>query len=278
MAVSAYLEAARMLRLDTAREFALLTLNRLLNEAWVDGSALRHVIAYPEGNAPETAAPGTLDDYAFAVQAALDAWFATGRLNFYRAAVRLADQMIARFHDSVGGGFFDAAREETALGALLARRKPLQDAPTSAGNSVAAAALLRLESLGGRSQYREIAEETLACNAGAAAQLGLSAGSYGLALERLLLDPIQVVIVGAGAEAERLEALAQARFAVNKTVVRVVPSLLAPGQLPEALEETLLGAPNPKGAAAWALVCKGRVCLPPITDGEALLEAIEAQA
>ena len=34
MAVTAYLEAARVLRDDKAREFALLTLNRLLDEAW----------------------------------------------------------------------------------------------------------------------------------------------------------------------------------------------------------------------------------------------------
>ena len=34
---------------------------------------------------------------------------------------------------------------------------------------------------------------------------GLYAGSYGLALERLVLDPVQVVIVGSGAEADELE-------------------------------------------------------------------------
>jgi uncharacterized protein YyaL (SSP411 family) len=25
----------------------------------------------------------------------------------------------------------------------------------------------------------------------------------------------------------------------------------------------------------WALVCRGRVCLPPLTDAEALIEALE---
>ena len=37
MAVTAYLETARVLRMDSAREFALLTLDRLLDEAW-DGA------------------------------------------------------------------------------------------------------------------------------------------------------------------------------------------------------------------------------------------------
>ena len=40
---------------------------------------------------------------------------------------------------------------------------------------------------------REIAEDTLGCFAGIVEHFGLYAGSYGLALERLLLDPVQVV-------------------------------------------------------------------------------------
>src|SRR5664280_1834574 len=48
MAVTAYLETARVLRMDSAREFALRTLNRLLNEAWDGAATLHHVIAYPD--------------------------------------------------------------------------------------------------------------------------------------------------------------------------------------------------------------------------------------
>jgi hypothetical protein len=160
----------------------------------------------------------------------------------------------------------------TPLGALGARRKPLQDAPTPAGNPTAAAALLRLEALSGRKEYRDIAEDTLACFAGIVEHFGLYAGSYGLALERLLLDPVQVIVVGSGAEAERLEATAVARYAVNKTVMRIETSRLVAGGIPEALAETLLQMPA--RAEAWALVCRGRTCLPPVTDAEALLEAM----
>jgi hypothetical protein len=277
MAISAYLEAARVLRIDAARDFALLSLDRLLGEAWDGGTVLRHVIAYPDGNVPAHMVPGTLDDYAFAIHAAIDAWLATNKMSYYRVAIQLADAMIVLFHDAAGG-FFDAAPEENALGALVARRKPLQDSPTPAGNPTAAAALLRLEALSGRSEYREIAEGTLANFAGIVEHFGLYVGSYALALERLLADPVQVVVLGSGPEAERLEALAQARFAVNKTVIRMAPEKLVAGELPEALEETLLHAPKPEGAAAWALVCKGRVCLPPTADGEALLQAMESPA
>jgi uncharacterized protein YyaL (SSP411 family) len=202
---------------------------------------------------------------------------ASGEMSYYRTAIKMADAMIARFYDASGGGFFDAAApSETSLGALSVRRKPLQDAPTPAGNPTAVAALLRLESLGGNKKYREIAEDTLACFAGIVEHFGLYAGSYGLAAERLLLDPVQVVILGSGPEALRLEALAMARFAVNKTVLRIDPAKLRAGEVPKALAETLMQVPPPGGAEAWAMVCRGRTCLPPITDGEALLKAMES--
>jgi uncharacterized protein YyaL (SSP411 family) len=281
MAVTAYLEAARVLRDDKARDFALLTLNRLLDEAWAGTATLKHVIAYPDGLRPRDTAPATLDDYAFTVNACIDAWLASGEMKFYRAAIKLADAMIEQFHDASSGGFFDTSAPlndepaEIPLGALTARRKPLQDAPTPAGNPTAATALLRLEALSGREAYRAIAEGTLANFAGIVEHFGLYAGSYGLAAERLLLDPVQVMIVGSGPEANRMEATAVAGFAVNKTVMRIEPSRLVRGELPDALAETLLQAPAPAAAQAWALVCRGRTCLPPVTDADSLLRALK---
>jgi uncharacterized protein YyaL (SSP411 family) len=284
MAVSAYCEAERVLRLDSAREFALLTLDRLLREAWDDATGLGHVIAYGDGSAEaqlQKRVPGTLDDYAFSIHACIDAWISSGEMSYYRAAIKLADSMIVRFYDLTAGAFYDAAAPADGalvLGALSARRKPLQDSPTPAGNPTAAAALLRLEALSGRKEYREIAADTLASFAGIVEHFGLYAGSYGLAVERLLLDPVQVVIVGTGSEADNLEALATARFAANKTVMRLAPQRLVPGGLPDALAGTLLQVPKPVGAQAWVLVCQGRTCLPPITDPAALIEALAASA
>jgi len=281
MAVTAYLETARVLRMDSVREFALRTLDRLLNEAWDGADALNHVIAYPKeagGAVPEEKAPGTLDDYAFTVHACVDAWVASGNMNFYKVAMKMADAMIAHFYDATAGAFYDSEAStegQTPLGALGARRKPLQDSPTPAGNPTAASALLRLEALSGRQDYRDIAEDTLGCFAGIVEHFGLYAGSYGLAVERLLQDPVQVVVVGSGAEAGRLEATAVARFAVNKTVMRIAPHRLVPGGIPEALVATLLQVPALVGAPVWAMVCRGRTCMPPVSDAEALLEAIE---
>ncbi len=279
MAVTAYLEAARVLRAESSRTFALLTLDRVLSDAWDGAESLQHVIAYGERDGAMSAerVAGTLDDYALTVHACIDGWIASGNMRYYRAGVKLADAMIARFYDRTAGAFFDSAagtEGATPLGALTARRKPLQDSPTPAGNPTAAAALLRLEELSGRKEFREIAEDTLESFAGIVEHFGLYAGSYGLALERLVLDPVQVVIVGSGPEADELEATAVARFAVNKVVIRLAPELVVADGLPEALAETVLQVPRPKGSAAWALVCRGRVCMPPVTDAETLLQAL----
>ncbi|MDR3740740.1 MAG: thioredoxin domain-containing protein [Terracidiphilus sp.] len=281
MAVTVYCEAARVLRLDGVRAFALKTLDRLLAEALVesgDGAAeLGHVIAYADGHAPGERVAGTLDDYAFTIHACVDGWLASGEMRYYRAALALAKGMITAFYDRTAGAFYDTAaptQGTAALGALTTRRKPLQDSPTPAGNPTAAAALLRLEALSGRAEFREIAEDTLESFSGIVEHFGLYAGSYGLALERLLADPVQVAIVGGDAAAEALEASAVAGFAVQKTVIRLKPDQLVAENLPEALAETLVHVPRPEDASAWALVCRGRTCLPPITSPDALLDAI----
>jgi uncharacterized protein YyaL (SSP411 family) len=279
MAVTAYLETARVLRMESCREFALLTLRRLLADAWSGEDLLQHVIAYPVRRGSEASStdrvPGTLDDYAFTVHACIDAWLASGRMEFSHAAVKLADAMIARFYDRTAGAFNDSYTGEAPLGVLSARRRPLQDSPTPAGNPTAASALLRLEALTGRNDYREIAEDTLSTFSEIVGHFGLYAGSYGLAVERLLLDPLQIIVVGSGPEAARLEAMAVARYAVNKTVMRVAPFRLVPGGIPPALAEMLLQVPAPKDIKVWTIVCRGRTCLPPITDAEELLAAIE---
>jgi hypothetical protein len=278
MAISAYLETARVLRLDGPRDFALRTLSRLLENAWDGEEALGHVIAYGDGTVPEEHIAGTLDDYAFTILACIDVWLGGGDIRFYRTAVKIADVMIARFYDHTAGAFYDAAAPEKGtvpLGALAARRKPLQDSPTPAGNPTAASALIRLEALSGRTDYNEIAEDTLGTFAGVVEHFGLYAGSYGLALERLLLGPLQVVVVGTGAGADSLEATATLGYAVHKTVIRLAPEQLTAANLPEALAETVLQVPAPAGVEAWALVCRGRTCFAPVSDADALLQTLQ---
>ena len=283
LAITAYLAAAEALALDGPRSFALLTLNRILVEAWTPGTSpgaagsLAHVVAYADRRQALRRVPGVLDDYAFLVHACLDAWQATVERRYYEAAAAVADAMVARFHDAEDGGFFDVEQNagERRIGALSARRKPLQDAPTPAGNPSAADALLRLWALSGRDELREYAEETMELFAGVVEHFGLYAGAFGLALERLLLPPLQVIVVGNDHAARQLAALAATGWAVNKSVLRLSREQVNAGTLPPALAETLPHLPQLAEGRSFAVICRGASCLPPVTDPDALLALIQ---
>ena len=266
MCISAYIAAGRALGLREPVEFALKSLDRVLSTVWSD-AGLAHVVAYGEGVAPERAVPGVLDDYGFVANAALDAWEASGEMRYFDASQQIADAMLRRFYDVTGGGFFDTELDssEERIGALAARRKPLQDAPTPAGNSVAATVLLRLAALTNNKDYETKAQDTLEAFGGVVEHFGLFAASYALALRRMIEPPLQVVVVG---DAKDLLVTSMARFMVNKSVIQLHREQLR--RLPPALAETLPHAPAVEGV--FAMVCKGSSCLPPIV-GDAELEA-----
>ena len=88
------------------------------------------------------------------------------------------------------------------MGGLEVRRKPLQDSPTPAGNSVAAIVLDRLYALTGERLYRDWAEKTLEAFAALAPKYGLFAATYGLAALLHARHPLQVVITGAANDAK----------------------------------------------------------------------------
>jgi uncharacterized protein YyaL (SSP411 family) len=275
MCTSAYIEAGRVLNLPEVREFALKSLDRVLANAWKSDTGMAHVVAYGESSGQRIA--GVLDDYALIGNAALDAWEATGEMRYYEAAESIAEAMVKRFHDPVGGGFFDTeapANGEQKLGALSVRRKPLQDTPTPAGNATAAALMLRLEALNGSEDYAVKAQEALETFAGIVEHFGLYAASYGLALERMVQRAVQVCVIGDDAEARRLEAVALARYAVNKSVIRFRREQL--GALPPSLAETLPHLPDLKdaGSGSFAVVCNGKGCLPPVRTVDELIAAM----
>ncbi|WP_446743200.1 thioredoxin domain-containing protein [Silvibacterium acidisoli] len=277
LAISAYLHAARVLELGEPRAFALKTLDRILDEGWDTERGLAHVISYSEEGQDKRYIAGVLDDYAFLLHALVDAWEATANRRYYETAMAIADRMVSRFYDATGGAFFDTEQsDEPQLGVLSARRKPLQDSPTPAGNSSAAAALLRLEGMSGRADFREKAEDTLESFAGVVEHFGLYAGMYGLALELLLLPPIQVAVIGEGMEARRLAVMATARYAVNKQVLVLRPDQVTAENLPPVLAETLPHLPELAAGKPFAVVCKGTSCLPPTSDPEKLLESVNA--
>jgi len=189
--------------------------------------------------------------------------------------------MIRDFHDQTGGGFFDVAGNASGdghvLGALAARRKPLQDSPTPAGNPAAAIALLRLHGLTNQARYRDMAEDTLEAFAGIVEHYGQFAATYGIALDLYTHPHTQVVVTGAGPQADALHDAALAHFSLSKSVVRLGQGEVVPQMLPPALAETLPNLPAIKEGKTVAVVCSGFTCQPPVATPEELRDALVAK-
>jgi len=270
LCVSAYLEAAKVIGVEDARGFALRSMDRILAEGWhADG--LLHVLAYSDAAAERRQVPGVLDDYAFTVIACLDAYEATADLRYFQSSQRIADEMIARLFDPTSGGFFDTKPSvENIFGVLGTRRKPFQDSPTPAGNSVAAIALLRLYAYTHDQAYRDKAEQTIEVFAGVAGQYGIFAATYGLAAVYFSQPHTQVVIIGNDELADRLHAAAISSFTVGKTVLKVGAGEAWDQKLPPALADTYSHLPALQEGKTVALVCSDFACDAPISDAAEL--------
>jgi uncharacterized protein YyaL (SSP411 family) len=314
LCISAYLEAARVLnllpevpeavpvpdaQLEAARHFALRSLDRILAEGWSQEHGLRHVIAYSDPQSQPRDVRGLLDDYAFTVNACLDAYETTADLSYFHFAQRIADAMLARFYDETGGGFFDTPlpsflpTASPILGALSARRKPFQDSPTPAGNSAAAIGLLRLHGYtntntedaaaaeSNPARYFDRAEQTLEVFAGVADQFGIFGATYGIATVLATTPHIQLVVVGSGPQADALYRAAIAPFMLNKAVLHLRDNEVVAQNLPPALAATIANLPDvgqPSGSGqdnAVAILCSNFTCQPPIRDAGELTRMLK---
>jgi hypothetical protein len=101
---------------------------------------------------------GFLEDHAFLLEALIALFEATCQQRWLTQATALADEMIARFADSEGGGFYSTPADGEPL---IARRKDLEDSPIPSGSSSAAVGLLRLSQLTGESEYERHAVSVL---------------------------------------------------------------------------------------------------------------------
>ena len=171
---------------------------------------------------------------------------------------------VERFGDPEGGGFFDRAKDAAPMGGLEVRRKPIQDSPTPAANSVAVIVLDRLYSFTGEKLYRDWAEKTLEAFIGLIPQYGLFAATYGLAALLHSRHPIQVVVLGPANDprAAALEKVANEIYRFGKEVLRVTPENLASAALAPALRETL---PHLDATKPQVLVCVETSCHRPVT-------------
>jgi uncharacterized protein len=264
MVAGALLDAGRFLGDAWATKAALRTLDRLLREAYAPDRGMAHVLQ--DGGAQ---VHGLLEDQAWMAKALLEAYEVAGRDAHLDAAEDLLRLLLDRFEDPHGGGLLDTARglhDTEGIPSLEVRRKPIEDAPSASPTSVACLALLQAADLTGNDAYRAAAERILQAFAGNAPRMGLFAGAYFLAVERLLHPATHVVIVGTPGD-PAAQALHQAALRTPDPLLVVSPPAEG-AHVPEVARQALLAGVGEGGAVA--LVCKGASCSAPVRSPEEL--------
>ncbi len=127
--------------------------------------------------------PAFLDDVALLADALTTLHETTGNAHWLDAAMGLADDLLARFADAEGGGFFYTPADHEPL---IARKKEFVDGSTPSGNGLAAAVLVRLGHTYGRGNFIEGAASALRAGADVLDRVPNAAGQLLIALQAYL--------------------------------------------------------------------------------------------
>src|SRR5688572_5067255 len=145
--LAAFAEASLAFDKETYRQIVRRNADFLLTRIDADGRLTRHAKI-----------PGLLEDYSGVAWGLTLAYEATHERRYLDAAHALVDQILARFRDEQGGGFFDTPIDHEQL---ITRPKDLFDNATPSANSVTCDVLLRLALLFANEEYARIATEAI---------------------------------------------------------------------------------------------------------------------
>ncbi len=208
-----------------------------------------------------------LEDHAYLLEALIALYAARFDPARLHAAERIAEQLLERFGDPDGDGFFTTASDHERL---IARRKEVEDHPIPSGNSSAARGLLQLAALTGERRWSEPAEGVLRLLAGPA-ERHPQALAYVLCALELAVRPAQEVALIAPAGSDRVAAVAElAAVFRSRYRPRAVLAAGAEGEREPALlaERTAL-----EGRPA-AYVCEDFACKRPVAEPQELAELL----
>ena len=263
LALAAFAEASVALGRDDYRAAAERAADFLLARLLGDDGHLRRT--WKDGRAGPAA---VLEDHADLAEGLLALYQATFEERWFIAARRLLDAVLERF-GGPDGGFYDTAADHEAL---IARPRGVQDNAVPSGNAMATTALLRLAALTGEARYRDAAEAALRTVADLPARHPQAFPQWLVAFQLAGRPFDEVAIVGWPEAPARTELIAAVRATFRPWAVVAVAS---PGAGDRSAVALLHERPT-LGDAPTAYVCRGFVCLRPVTDPQALRAQLEA--
>ncbi|GJL53680.1 MAG: thioredoxin domain-containing protein [Nitrospirales bacterium] len=162
---------------------ALPMLNHVFQERYEAGKGMAHRTVNGEPQAF-----GLLRDQVWFAQALIEAFFTTGEARYIDKAEQLTKDVMNLLEDRQGGGLYDRPQDISAEGLLKFPHKSLRE------NLRAVMLLCDLYYVTEHVSYRKAAERTLQYVLQASDQLPL--GLSGMAIERFVRYPVNIVVVG----------------------------------------------------------------------------------
>jgi uncharacterized protein len=204
---------------------------------------------------------GLLEDYAGVAWGLTRAYEAVHERRYLDAARTLIEQLLARFRDQEGGGFYDTPDDHEEL---ITRPKDLFDNATPGGNSVACEVLLRHALLFASEEYARVATETTDSLWPVARKYPAGFGFLLGVAEWRSGQPKEVALTGDGPVFEALRRVVGSEFLPHHVLVAGAGSADLP-----------LMEGRPSGEAK-AYVCFGYACEEPTADPERLRTLLRA--
>jgi len=256
MMISAFFKLYHVMGDEHARDFALKTIDRILERNWCDGCLCHY-------SDDSKVLVGALSDQIYFAMALVDAYQTTGNRSYLAKADELVQFMISNLHDVADGGFFFRPFDPHAKIEPLERHKSFED------NASAVFLLVEMGYLMGKDTYINLAERTLRAISYPQVMESIIGMIYGVAIDTFMNHPAHIVIVGSKGDVRTQEML--------ETSLHVYE----PGMLVQLLDPadgtTQVGdCVYESGEEPVAYVCVQNVCRPPVKASElpTLLEHI----
>jgi uncharacterized protein len=234
--------------------------DRFLREGYSRDRGVAHQIG-----APDAQGFGHLEDQADFAWGLVELAGHSADPKYVERAIELYDLILSKFQVE-GMPLRDIAPDlydGPSIGAVSEPAYPVEDMPHLSANATVALGLLRLSSLTGDERWRAEARRLVTACLPRLERAGLFGGGMALAAGLAEVEPVRVVVVGMGPEADALWKAARTAWHPNAWVFRGTPP--APFSLPAELAGASSESPT-----ARALVCWGTRCAPPVTDPELL--------
>jgi uncharacterized protein YyaL (SSP411 family) len=194
----------------------------------------------------------------------LAAHAALGGAGALALAAALVDRAVAEFWDAASGTFTDTSAEHDRT---VATPRGMFDNPTPSANAMAADVLARLAMLRGDEDHDRMARSVVRAVAPALDRQPSGLGRMLCVADRLLGEPLDVVVARATADDEVAVGLREA--AAAPYAPDLVIGSVAPGDA--HAEWPLFAGKVARGSAATAYACRGYACDEPTSDPERLV-------